>query len=761
MDTKQLKTKTYKVCFTGIQHHATMNLFKNYLMQSEEIKVIVAPASKPLDSLKTLIIEKPDIFCTCNDTSTTYTKISLLLNIPKIRFQEDPPQNPKWRESFLYDLKSPLAYVGTGFDIGSLGNIPEDKLLSELINNGKVTEYYSSISTPLTDYFYENPIFMKDPLIKIKDIDIVFIGNIGNWTPENLKNEMEKKFNHISKTILNEIADKITYHSTEFHAAITDMKGDIKGFDPDTYNSLMHFYYEAIGRLRRINILRFIVREFGEKYNIHLYGHENMAEHISQKHYRGYLYDAGAVKDVYRRSKIAIYSNSRPPMYNWERFLEPYSFGCVGVVDYIEMGGKEFERSYLGVADIIRFVPKIKCLDDFKEIIPYYLEDASRTLLVDEVLKAGSIYSRVNITPVIGQYMCLFEYMTANKNISPYDLEMLKFDSEVASLCMEIAGCYLEIGDNENAEKFKELGEYFFNILMDNAGKSQEIACEYAYYYYRIKKYGDALRIIDELCTNLDRAIILKAKIYEKNKDYQKIIDTLLDFKTDDAKLMAEGFFLLGLALHNQGRLQDAIDLYKKVAEMDADYPLINYYRGLTAYCMNDMHGAKKYLQEAFRRTKDFADIEVLLGDAYFCLKEYEEAAKIYEFALKVIQTYEKNKDKEMSVIEKLSKSHLFKGDIETSVGYLDIILNEYDSGHVMSHVKLFLLLLSQNIYNNYFIRELNWLHKNNVPILEAYNNVSSEFPEVINEKIINSVLNLNIQNEIISDFRRGLKRNN
>jgi tetratricopeptide (TPR) repeat protein len=329
--------------------------------------------------------------------------------------------------------------------------------------------------------------------------------------------------------------------------------------------------------------------------------------------------------------------------------------------------------------------------------------------------------------------MCLLEYISANKNISPYDLEMLKFDSEVIFLCKEIAGCYLKISDNENAERFKDLGGYFLDILRDNAGKSPEIACEYAYYYYRIKKYGDALRIIDELCPDLDRAKILIAKIHYEKKNYQRIIDILQDFKTNDSKLMTDGFFLLGKALHNLGRFYDALEMFKKVEEMSPDFPLIHYYLGSTAACMNDAHTAKNYLQEAFRRTKNLADIRILLGDTYFVLNEYDEAIKFYEHARGAIYTYEKNKEKETAVIERLSRCYLYKKDFSKAAGALNFIIEEFDREHINAHVKLFLILLITNTTTgDLWDRELSFIKNRQIDVKSVYNRIRGDFPPAI-----------------------------
>lgn len=750
--------KNYKVCFVGIQHHASMELIKSYLRQSNEISVIESLSGGSAGLIRMLLSERPDVFFTCNDTSETFTKISVLLNVYKIRFQEDPPQNTKWRESFIYDLKSPASIIHTGFDINGFGVHGEGKLLASIFASKEFVDFKPPVSPPLTDCYFTDPVFIKDDTITKKNIDIVFIGNLGEWTPENLLEEMNSRFKEVPEDIIVDIAGKIILHSIDFSKEITRINNIYSFIDGNTDHSIHHFYYEAIGRLRRINIIRFIVSEFGDEYNIHLYGHENMAEVISKKHYKGYLYDDESIKNAYRYSKIAVYSNSRPPLYNWRRFLEPYKYRCVGIVDYINISDEELQKVNGKIAELVKLIPKIVNIRDLKEIITFYLDDYNRDMFVNNIWNACDVHSQINITNVVGRYMRLFEYISERGNYLKSELDILKYDSEVIVLCAEIAKTYAAMGNIEKSDEFKSLEEYFMTILKDKAAVSPEIACEYACYHYRIKNYDDAIMILDAKCPGFERASILKAKIYEGKKDYQKIIDTLLDFKADDSELQADGMFLVGLALHNQGRYSDALGEFRKVAEINADFLLINYYTGLTMYCMNDMHGARKYLQEAFRKTKDFPEIGILLGDIYFKLGEYDESVRTYEYALDVVRTYEKIKEKEIALIEKLSLASLFNNNIETSAGYLDIIIKQYDENNRDAHVRLFLLLLSKGIFNQFFSRELAWLRDNNVSLLTHYGEIYPQFPQEINEKIILNALNLCTEDKMLTDFRNFLK---
>jgi len=749
-------TKKYKILFAGFLHPSMMTIMRNQLKQGNEITVIENYSSNSADLIKTLINEKPDVFFTCNDTSRFKTIISLLLNIPMVRIQEDPPQNNKWRASFLHDLQSPISYIHASIDLSSFGDIPDEKYILRLINSERVIEYAGSVPQPLTSYFWIEPIFIKDTTVRSKDIDIIFVGNIANWMPENLKAIITKESRSLPNHILDELIERITDHSNDFCAEIYKIENSIKGIDPDTYNSIVHLYYEAIGSLRRINVLRYITKEFADKYSIHMYGHESMKEIISVSTYKGYLHNMEEVKDVYRRSKIAIYNNSRPPLYNWPRFLEPYKYGCVGIVDYISLSDCDYERTCGNIGEVIILVPKIKSLSDLKSLIPSYLKDTNRETLINNVMSTALNYARINITETIHRWMCTFEYMNEKKDYSTYELEMLKYDSEVIEVCSNIIRCYQEINDIENAERFTKLQDYYLNLLKDGYQKEPQRAYQYAFYCYRQGDINKSLEIIDTACSDLHSAKILKARILGEKGQYQKVIDILTSFKSEDSTIESERLYFIGIALSRQDKFHLAIDYFKEITERyPTSHHLCEYIIGVCYFNMNNMHEAKSFLQKAFEKAMNYSDLVVLLGNVHFNLKEYDESVKMYQHALGIMQMTKENNEKVITVLEKLASSLLFKHDIMGAINTILHIIANYDKDHLMSHVKLFFILLSQNMY---YDKAPEIFNRHGISLLNIYNDLSYELPDIIKEKITDNVMNLNIQDKIISDFKNGLK---
>jgi tetratricopeptide (TPR) repeat protein len=458
------------------------------------------------------------------------------------------------------------------------------------------------------------------------------------------------------------------------------------------------------------------------------------------------------VKDVYRRSKIAIYSNSRPPLYNWPRFLEPYKYGCVGMVDYIAMSDDDFEKN----PNIVRLVPKVKRLPDLNDLIPYYIDDINRQLLVNDVLNEAAVHSKVNITNFIKTWICLMEYMNAKKD---YDLKMLEYNSEVIDICDRIIKCYQGLNDKKNIAKFSAMRDYFLNLLKDNYHKKEEWAYEYAYYYWMRGEYSRCLEIVNTGCPEFHNAMILKGRILGEMQQYRKAINALISFQSDVPSIESERLYFIGIALSREGNFKEAINYFKEIIKKYPAMPhLCEYLIGACYYNLDNMLEAKTWLQKAFEKAYTHYELAIMLGDTNFKLMAYDEAINKYNHALAVIRTKEKNIKIEIDIIERIAKAFLFKGDIMSAVNWLLYIIENYEGDNLDIHKKLFFIFLSQGML---FDKTIEMLNLYRVSLVNAYKDYILDLPDFIKDRIKSNGLKLNIQDtgqgKIFSDFKDWL----
>lgn len=164
-------------------------------------------------------------------------------------------------------------------------------------------------------------------------------------------------------------------------------------------------------------------------------------------------------------------------------------------------------------------------------------------------------------------------------------------------------------------------------------------------------------------------AIIGLSKVYSKNRDYQRALDSLTTL-VDVSTLNADVLFEMGLALVYLGRTSEAIDMFEEAVRWDPLHRMANYFLGngyarenytqlwdrVDVDCggadvhallnvellieSGDMQGAKSELQQFLSSYPECPRALVMLGSVDWNLGDYWQAAVEFRKALDVVPEY-------------------------------------------------------------------------------------------------------------------------
>jgi tetratricopeptide (TPR) repeat protein len=162
------------------------------------------------------------------------------------------------------------------------------------------------------------------------------------------------------------------------------------------------------------------------------------------------------------------------------------------------------------------------------------------------------------------------------------------------------------------------------------------------------------------------KAIIELSKIYSKNRDYQRALDSLCTL-VDVAALNADILFEMGLTLISLGRTSEAIDMFEEAIRWDPWHRMANYFLGngyarenytqlwdrVDVDCgdydvqalmhvesminSGDMQAAKEMLAQYLKQYPECPRAMVMLGSIEWNLGDYWQAALEFRKALDVV----------------------------------------------------------------------------------------------------------------------------
>ena len=92
----------------------------------------------------------------------------------------------------------------------------------------------------------------------------------------------------------------------------------------------------------------------------------------------------------------------------------------------------------------------------------------------------------------------------------------------------------------------------------------------------------------------------------------------------------------LGTAYKELGKINESIDIYKKILEIDPNHSNANYNLGLAFIILKDLKKAKFYLKKTTEIQKNYALAFYSLGNIHYELKELKEALSCYQKAQEI-----------------------------------------------------------------------------------------------------------------------------
>lgn len=689
--------------------------------------------------IKIILENSPDLIVTYNDKNSLLTKISLLLGTMKIRVQDDNPSNIKWKASYTYDTESPLTIIST-----SSKDFPESKYhrrFQEILQSEEIKNYHGDKIWECSSFKIVNGFGIKDTVQKGKDIDIVFIGDVGGITKENIREYLasllpdipQEAVNGINETVL-DLAETWEYNeAVVLNEVLTRYDIEREKWDKITNAALTI----ALPSLRRINILKGFISKFGHKYNIKLYGGYQIAKDISSDHYEGMAFGVKK-EDVFRRSKIQVHVHNNL-QYNAARMLESYRYSCLCLSNFSVNDAIYGATAYIA-GESIPFVPKFKNIQELYDLCGHYLQNEKER--IDTVEKVLSLIPKeVDVSEKVNAYIRFFDYVkNMNIKVNPFDFSLLKYDSEVIELCKLTEDCCMELGLAEKSAYYKRLKEHFINVLETGYNEKPEQALQFAYYQYKsMNNPQKALEIIDTHCEGLEGAKVLKGRVLVLQGEYHKAVELLLSFSCGAAEDEANRLCYLAAAYQSIGDHRSALDNMMKTLDLNYPMPHINYYIGFSYFSINDFKKAKEYLLINTGIEKLFLPAFELLGDICFArLGEFDIAYDAYNTAGGIALKYPERKRKERCIyfLEKMALCKLHSGRLGEAVMHLNIIVEQFDSGHINSHLKLFFILLISTTRDELWNREVSFIRHNGINVKALYQRVRMDFPEELAKTI-------------------------
>lgn len=193
-----------------------------------------------------------------------------------------------------------------------------------------------------------------------------------------------------------------------------------------------------------------------------------------------------------------------------------------------------------------------------------------------------------------------------------------------------------------------------------------------------------------------------------------------------------ENVYNVGLKLYQDGEYLKAIDIFKKVLEVDYTAEVLNYI-GVSFYCLNDLSNCEIYLKKVLELSNE-ADYLTNLGILYNAKGEYDLAEEF------LLNSFNQN-DKSINTLLNLANVKRIKGEYEFATQIISQAIS-LDPNNVLVIKQRAQLFESKNDFAN---------------ALGDYTNILKNFPDDIDTllKMANIYLELNIYNEALSKYKK------
>ncbi len=200
-----------------------------------------------------------------------------------------------------------------------------------------------------------------------------------------------------------------------------------------------------------------------------------------------------------------------------------------------------------------------------------------------------------------------------------------------------LCGAYSNsLGDLENAE-------FFYNqaLAIDKDSIELNLMLSNVYIYSgNLLKARDSLRRVTELDPGIFSARLFLALVYNAlgnnaaaNSEYEKLLLILVDSHPDNIEYKHS----LAQIYYNNGRLEQASDIFKDILAKDQKDYKANFFLGLIFEERDNLKTAVEYLKNAINYKPDFAQALNSLGYLYAdCGENLEEAEELIKKALEL-----------------------------------------------------------------------------------------------------------------------------
>ena len=157
--------------------------------------------------------------------------------------------------------------------------------------------------------------------------------------------------------------------------------------------------------------------------------------------------------------------------------------------------------------------------------------------------------------------------------------------------------------------------------------QSPDVAVEIAFSYYQLKKYEEAIKILENIEPEpgYTKHLDLLCKIYFEIKQTDKAKEVLNKLENKDLKDI-EILNYMGLAKLDEMKLDEAVEYFRQAVELDAKNPEYNFNLGQAYFLKGWLEEAKKYFVKAICLDSTNLNYQYSLGYALYREGDYKNA---------------------------------------------------------------------------------------------------------------------------------------